>query len=73
MAFLSRLFDRWIAAWHVRATGLKAASFAIIGLVNSAVDLGVFSFAYYYLEFTIVPANAIAWAGFLIGISKVFQ
>jgi putative flippase GtrA len=62
MAFLSRLFDRWIAAWQVRAIGLKAASFAIIGLVNSAVDLGVFSFAYYYLEFTIVPANAVAWA-----------
>ncbi len=36
-------------------------SFAIVGVVNSAVDFGVFSFAYYYLELPIVTANVLAW------------
>lgn len=55
------LLDRMIAAWHARAIGLKAISFAIVGLVNSAVDLGVFSLAYYYFEQPIILANVIAW------------
>ena len=56
-----RLFDRLIAAWHERAIVLKAMSFAAVGVVNSAVDFGVFSFAYYYLELPIVAANVMAW------------
>ena len=55
------LFDRLIAAWHERAIFLKAASFAAVGVVNAAVDFGVFSFAYYYLELPIVAANVMAW------------
>ena len=61
MALPSRLSDRVIAAWHERAIVLKAMSFAAVGLVNSAVDFGVFSFAYYYLELPIVTANVMAW------------
>jgi putative flippase GtrA len=61
MAPPSRLSDRVIAAWHERAIVLKAMSFAAVGLVNSAVDLGVFSFAYYYLELPIVTSNVMAW------------
>jgi putative flippase GtrA len=61
MAASPRLFDRLIAAWHERAIALKAMSFAAVGLVNSAVDFGVFSFAYYYLELPIVTANVMAW------------
>jgi putative flippase GtrA len=57
-----RLTDRLIAAWHERAIVLKAASFAAVGLVNSAVDFGVFSFAYYYLKFPIVLANVVSWS-----------
>ena len=56
-----RLFDRLIAAWHERAIVLKAMSFAAVGVVNAAVDFGVFSFAYYYLELPIVTANVMAW------------
>ena len=55
------LLDRMLTAWHGRAIGLKAISFAIVGLVNSAVDLGVFSLAYYYFEQPIILANVIAW------------
>jgi putative flippase GtrA len=61
MAALPHLFDRLLAAWHERAIALKAMSFAVVGVVNSAVDFGVFSFAYYYLELPIVTANVIAW------------
>ena len=57
-----RLSDRLLNAWHERAIVLKAMSFAIVGLVNSAVDFGVFSFAYYYLKLPIVTANVLAWA-----------
>ena len=48
-------------AWHGRAIGLKAISFAIVGLANSAVDLGVFSLAYYEFQQPIILANVIAW------------
>jgi len=44
-----------------RATGRKAISFAVVGLVNNALDFAIFSFAYYHLEFSIVSANIISW------------
>ena len=62
MEWLTQLARRALDAWHERAIVLKAVSFAIVGLVNSAVDFGVFSFAYYYLALPIVVANVIAWA-----------
>ena len=55
------LLDRLLAAWHGRAIGLKAISFAIVGLANSAVDLGVFSLAYYEFQLPIILANVMAW------------
>jgi putative flippase GtrA len=44
-----------------RAILLKGVSFAIIGLVNTGIDFGVFTFTYYYLGWHIVVANPIAW------------
>jgi putative flippase GtrA len=61
MAPTSRLTDRLMAAWHERAIAIKAMSFAAVGLVNSAVDFAVFSFAYYYLSLPIVPSNIMSW------------
>jgi len=58
---LRRILDCLNRAWHERAVTLKAISFASVGVVNSAVDFGVFSFAYYYLDFPIIVANAAAW------------
>src|SRR5579872_7599100 len=55
------IFARLNKAWHERALALKALSFGLVGLVNSAVDFGVFSFAYYYLGLPIVAANTMAW------------
>jgi putative flippase GtrA len=55
------LRDRLLRAWHGRAIAMKAASFAVVGLVNSAVDFAVFSFCYYYLGLEFVIANTAAW------------
>lgn len=61
MTFLSDLSSRLVVAWRNRAVALKAASFAAVGVMNSAVDFGVFSFAFYVLEWPIIPANLISW------------
>ena len=48
-------------AWRDRAVLAKAASFAVVGLVNLGVDFSVFSFAYFHLALPIITANVIAW------------
>ena len=58
---LDRPYTRLAQAWQDRAVSLKAISFGLVGLVNSAVDFAVFSFAYYYLGLPIVIANSLAW------------
>jgi putative flippase GtrA len=59
---LQNIFGRLSVVWHERAVAFKAISFAFVGVVNSAIDFGVFSFAYYYLTLSIIAANSIAWA-----------
>ena len=44
-----------------RAIVVKAACFAMIGVVNTAIDFGVFTFTHYYLGLSIIVANPIAW------------
>jgi putative flippase GtrA len=44
-----------------RAVLVKAVSFAMIGLLNTGIDFGVFTFTYYYLGWHIFVANPIAW------------
>ena len=61
LAPLQDIFARLDKAWHERAVALKVLSFGLVGLVNSAVDFGVFSFAYYYLGLPIIAANSLAW------------
>jgi putative flippase GtrA len=56
-----RLSDRLSRAWNDRAMVLKAFSFAIVGVINFAVDFSVFSFAYYVLKWPIIVANVGAW------------
>src|SRR5512140_154096 len=58
---LRTLRHRLNVAWHERAIALKALSFGLVGLVNSAVDFAIFSFAYYYLGLPIIVANTLAW------------
>jgi putative flippase GtrA len=58
---LDRLKHRLIEAWHARAITLKAVSFALVGVVNTLVDYGVFLGGYYVLKLPLVPANVLAW------------
>jgi len=58
---IQNTFAQLQKAWHERAVTLKALSFGLVGLINSAVDFVVFSFAYYYLGLPIVAANTLAW------------
>jgi putative flippase GtrA len=57
---LERLSDRLTQA--DRAIMLKALSFGMVGIVNFAVDFGIFSFGYYVLKWPIVAANVVSWA-----------
>lgn len=39
----------------------KIASFATIGVGNTLIDFGVFTFAYKVLELPLVPSNILSW------------
>jgi putative flippase GtrA len=40
---------------------LKAMSFALVGVVNFAVDFSLFSLLYFYFGVPIITANILAW------------
>ena len=58
---LDRLFRRLVQAWRTRGVTLKAASFALVGVVNTFIDLGIFLAAYNLLGLPLIPANVLAW------------
>jgi putative flippase GtrA len=58
---IRQIGERLLSAWHKRAVGLKALSFACIGVVNTLIDLAVFFTAYNVLGFALIPANVLAW------------
>src|SRR5215475_9721911 len=58
---LEHLQRRLAQAWRERAVTLKAASFALVGVVNTVVDYGVFLAGYYVVGLPLIPANVLAW------------
>ena len=58
---LQNILDRLTVAWHERAIALKAISFALVGVVNTAIDFSIFWTAATYLQWPLVPANMLAW------------
>ena len=40
---------------------MKATSFALVGVVNTLIDLAVFIVAYNFLHLPLIPANVMAW------------
>lgn len=42
---MKSLLDRLLQAWHERAFMLKAVSFGMVGVINAAIDYGVFFLA----------------------------
>jgi putative flippase GtrA len=61
MSHGTSLLQRALAAWHGRAIGLKAVSFAGVGVINTALDYGIFLLAWGQLGWPIIPANVLAW------------
>jgi putative flippase GtrA len=53
--------QRIVAVLRRQALMLKAMSFAIVGAVNTLVDLGLFLLALKYLTTSLVVANVLAW------------
>jgi putative flippase GtrA len=53
--------SRLAAALKRQVMLMKATSFALVGLVNTAIDLAVFVFAYNVLHVSLIPANVMAW------------
>src|SRR5215813_11161962 len=62
LPMVQRLIDGLHERARERATMFKAVSFGLVGVVNTAVDFGVFSFGYYLLDLPIVAANMLSWA-----------
>jgi putative flippase GtrA len=58
---LDRVRRRLTQAWQSRGVTLKAASFAMVGVVNTFIDLGIFLASYDLLELPLIPANVLAW------------
>lgn len=59
---MKHLLDRLIAAWHRREWALKAISFALVGVINTLIDLGVFLLAYNWIGLPLVVCNVFAWS-----------
>lgn len=55
---MKSLLDRLLQAWHERAFLLKALSFGLVGVVNAAVDYGVFFLARAALHSSAAIENA---------------
>ncbi len=58
---LQNLLERLTVAWHERAVALKAVSFALVGVINTAIDFSVFWTTAHFLGWPLVPANVLAW------------
>lgn len=59
---MKQLLDRLVAAWHRRAFALKAISFALVGVINTLIDLGAFLLFYNWVGLPLVVCNVLAWA-----------
>ncbi|HEX9321868.1 MAG TPA: GtrA family protein [Xanthobacteraceae bacterium] len=58
---LQSLWDRVFAMLGGRILVGQAARFAMIGVVNTSVDFGVFLFALAFLTSSLVAANVLSW------------
>lgn len=61
MNFIKNITDQIVTAWHERTVALKAVSFAFIGVINAAVDYGVFFLALAVLRQSAKTVALSAW------------
>jgi putative flippase GtrA len=53
----------------IRLHGVRGARFAIVGALNTGIDIGVFTVAFYVLGWPLLVANAV---GFAFGVSNSY-
>jgi len=58
---IENLLARLTAAWRERGVALKALSFALVGLINTAVDAAIFFLLLGFVTPSLVIANVTAW------------
>lgn len=58
---LQNIVERLTVAWHERAVALKAVSFALVGVLNTAVDFSIFWTVVNYLHWPLIPTNVLSW------------
>jgi putative flippase GtrA len=52
----------WVlAGWRSRAVSFKAVVYALVGVVNTAIDYGVFLAAHAVLGLPLIAANTLSW------------
>lgn len=61
MALAARIAEKLTAAWHGRSIILKATSFGLVGVINTAIDAGVFFLALAFATDSLVIANVSSW------------
>jgi putative flippase GtrA len=61
VSFYERVRIWVLAGWRNRALSFKAVVYALVGLVNNAVDFTVFFAAHAALGVPLVAANALSW------------
>src|SRR5262249_5139403 len=58
---LENLRLRLIANWRQGAVSLKAISFALVGLINTAIDTTILFLLLGFVSYSLVVANVVAW------------
>jgi putative flippase GtrA len=61
----------WVlAGWCNRAVSFKAAVYALVGVLNTAIDYGLFLVAHTVLGLPLIAANALSW---MISMSNAYM
>ena len=58
---MRRLLDQIVPVWQGRALVIKLLSFASIGVMNTAIDVLVFTTAYKLLALPLIASNVMSW------------
>jgi putative flippase GtrA len=58
---MKSVLDQIVAVWQNRTLVVKLLSFASIGVLNTAIDLLVFTAAYKILALPLIASNVLAW------------
>ena len=61
MVRMRKLLDQIVPLWQSRALVIKVLSFASIGVMNTAIDVLVFSTAYKLLALPLIASNLMSW------------